>query len=221
MKVRNIVIVGEFIDERKGRKISNTVYEEDGKVYSKVIGIPKIDENEINVIPLNFSYIPKVGDKIIGIIKEVETSGWIVDINSPYLAFLPLGEAVTTFVDILRTDLTKFYNVEDIIYCKVIKVSEDKVINVSMKDEECKKLEDGTIIPITPTKVARVIGKGGSMINLIKEKTKSEIIVGQNGYIYVKGGNIEKVLEAILLIERESQVYGLTDKVKALLENGS
>ncbi|MCS7123194.1 MAG: exosome complex RNA-binding protein Rrp4 [Candidatus Aenigmarchaeota archaeon] len=219
MKVREIVLTGQYICEEDGRKISNTVYKEGGKVFSKVVGVLKITDEEINIIPLKYVYIPKVGDRVIGIIKEVETSGWIVDINSPYLAFLPLAEVASSYVDVFRTDLSKFYNVNDIIYTKVIKVSEDKVINISMKDEESRKLKDGVIVSITPTKVARVIGRGGSMIETLKKGTKSEIIVGQNGYIFISGGKVEKAIEAILTIERESHLYGLTDKIKELLKN--
>lgn len=220
IQTRKIVLVGELLGKRDGRKISETVYEENDYVYSKVIGIPKIDENEINVIPLNYTYIPKVNDKIIGIIKEVETTGWIVDINSPYFAFLPLGEAVSEFVDILRTDISKYYEKDEIIFCKVIKVTEDKVINVSMKDTEARKLNKGIVIRTSPSKVPRIIGKGGSMINLLKSKTNCEIIVGQNGYIFVSGEKSQKVLEAINIIERESHFFGLTDKIKEFLENG-
>lgn len=218
MKIREIVLVGDYVCDRNGRKISDTVYEENGKVFSKVIGIPKITNEEINVIPLKYAYIPKVGDRVIGIVKEVETSGWIVDINSPYLAFLPLVEGVSTYIDIFRTDLRRFYNINDILFAKVIKVSEDKTINISMKDEECKVLKNGIIVSITPSKVARVIGKGGSMIELLKKETKSEIIIGQNGYIFVSGGKIDKAIEAILIIDRESHIYGLTDKIREFLK---
>ena len=89
-----------------------------------------------------------------------------------------------------------------------------------MKQIGSRKLIGGTVIKITPTKVARVIGKGGSMINLIKEKTKSQILVGQNGLIWIRGGNVRKAIEAILMIERESHIIGLTEKIAKFLEEG-
>ena len=49
------------------------------------------------------------------------------------------------------------------------------------------KFRGGIIVDITPTKVPRLIGKKGSMINMIKDKTNCKIIVGQNGLVWVKG----------------------------------
>ncbi|OYT42104.1 MAG: RNA-binding protein [Candidatus Aenigmarchaeota archaeon ex4484_224] len=220
VEIRPLVLPGELIDERKGRKLGNTVYEENGKVYSKVLGIPKVSDEEISVVPLAGVYMPKVNDRIIGIIDEVEVSGWFVDINSPYKAFLPLQEALTEFVDISKVDITRFFDIGDIIFARISKVTKHKIVQVSMKQIGSRKLIGGTVIKITPTKVARVIGKGGSMINLIKEKTKSQILVGQNGLIWIRGGNVRKAIEAILMIERESHIIGLTEKIAKFLEEG-
>lgn len=216
-RIREIVLVGEFLEERKGRKIGNYVYEENGKVFSKVIGIPKINENSIDVIPLKGKYMPKVGDRVIGIISEIEVSGWFVDINSPYYAFLPLSLGIEEFVDLKRVDITRYYDLGDIIFCRVVKVSKDKIIQVTMQDPYSRKLIGGIIFKITPTKIARVIGKKGSMINLIQKKTNCEIIPGQNGLIWIKGRNKEKVIKVLLTIEKEAHIYGLTDKIKEML----
>ena len=216
MSQREIVLPGTYLGERKGRKVNNC-YVEGENVYSKVLGILKISDEEISVVPLAGKYFPKVGDRIIGRIEEIEVSGWWVDINSPYRAFLPLSEAVEEFVDVRRVDLSRFYDIDDVIFCKITKVTKNKIIQVSMKDMIARKLFGGITIKITPYKVARVIGKGGSMIELIKKKTGSEIYVGQNGVIWIKGGNKEKAIEAILTIEREAHVAGLTEKIAKML----
>jgi len=216
MTQREIVLPGTYIEERKGRKVVNC-YVEGEKVFSKVLGILKVSDDEISVVPLAGKYFPKVGDRIIGRIEEIEVSGWWVDINSPYKAFLPLGEAVEEFVDVRRVDLSRFYDIGDIIFCKITKVTKNKMIQVSMKDMLARKLFGGITIKITPYKVARVIGKGGSMIELIKKKTGSEIYVGQNGIIWIKGDKKEKAIEAILTIEKEAHISGLTEKIAKML----
>jgi exosome complex component RRP4 len=216
MMQREIVLPGSYLGERKGRKVVNC-YVENEKVYSKVLGVLKVSEEEITVVPLAGKYFPKVGDRVIGRIEEIEVSGWWVDINSPYKAFLPLGEAVEEFVDVKRADLSRFYDIDDIIFCKITKVTKNKIIQVSMKDMLARKLFGGITIKITPYKVARVIGKGGSMIELIKEKTGSEIYVGQNGVIWIRGGKKEKAIEAILTIEKEAHIVGLTEKIAKML----
>lgn len=215
--MREIVLPGTYLGERKGRKITNC-YVEDDKVFSKVLGILKISDEEISVVPLAGKYMPKVGDRIIGRIEEIEVSGWWVDINSPYKAFLPLGEAIEEYVDTRRVDLSKFYDIGDIIFCKISKVTKNKIIQVTMKDMIARKLFGGVTIKITPFKVARVIGKGGSMIELIKKKTNCEIYVGQNGLVWIKGEKKDKAMKAILTIEKEAHVSGLTEKISKMLE---
>lgn len=214
---REIILPGEFIDKRKGRKLGNNVYLEGEKVYSKILGIPKVSENEISVIPLAGVYLPKVGDNVIGTITEIEVSGWFVDINSPYIAFLPLAEAVEEFVDTSRVDLSRYFDVNDLIFCRISKVTKNKIVQVSMRDRNAKKLYGGVIIKVNPSKVPRIIGKDGSMINLIKKKTMCEIIIGQNGIIWLRGLNKAKAIEAILAIEKESHILGLTEKIEKML----
>ena len=214
---REIVTPGEKIDERKGRKLGSGVYQEGESVLSKFMGIPRIDENEVSVIPLSGVYMPNIGDRVIGVVSGVEISGWSVDISSPYVAFLPVAEAVDEFVDMARTDISRYFDVNDIIFCRVSKVTKNKTIQVSMRDTLARKLYGGIIIKATPSKVPRIIGKAGSMISLIKTKTKCDIYTGQNGVIWIRGENKAKAIEAILTIEKESHTTGLTERIENML----
>lgn len=217
MEVREIVLPGELIDERKGRKIGKGTYLEEDKIFAKVLGIVRIGEDEVSVIPLSGVYLPTIGDKVIGVISDLGISGWMININSPYTAFLPLSEAVSEFVDTLKTDISRFYDIGDVIYCKVSKVTKDKTVQVSMRVIGSRKLFGGIIINVTPSKIPRIIGKGGSMISLLKNKTGCEIIAGQNGAVWIRGLNKAKVIEAILTIEKESHTIGLTEKIEKML----
>ena len=78
------------------------------------------------------------------------------------------------------------------------------------------KFKGGIIVDIAPTKVPRLIGKKGSMINMIKDKTKCKIVVGQNGLVWVKGDeDMEQLTRNIIhLIEAEAHTSGLTNKIK-------
>lgn len=222
MKTREMVLPGDFLDERKGRKVGQGTYEENDKVFSKFLGIPRINENELAVIPLSGTYLPRFGDRIIGVIEAVEVSGWFVDINSPYSAFLPLSEAVEEFVDLQRAELTRYFDVGDIVFCRLSKVTKGKTVQASMRDFESRKLRNGVLIKVTPTKIPRIIGKEGSMIMMIKDKTKCEIVTGQNGLVWIRGENKDKAVEAVLMIEKESHTVGLTEKIEKMLgeENG-
>jgi exosome complex component RRP4 len=86
-----------------------------------------------------------------------------------------------------------------------------------MNDFNAKKLYNGIIIKVSPTKIPRIIGKGGSMIQAIKQATKCDIVTGQNGVIWIRGDDKTKAIDAILTIEKESHILGLTDKIQKML----
>jgi len=216
-EAREVVLPGEFLDEKKGRKVGRGAYFEGEKVFSKAVGMPRITEMEINVIPLSGVYLPGFGDKIIAIIESVELSGWFVQINSPYNAFLPLAEAVDEYVDTSRADISRYFDIGDVVFCRVSRVTKNKTVQVSMNDIGCRKLYGGVVIKVTPTKIPRIIGKAGSMIMLIKNKTGCDIYTGQNGLVWIRGENKAKAIEAILTIDRESHTIGLTEKIEKML----
>jgi exosome complex component RRP4 len=217
-KYREVALPGEMLEEKRGRKLDDNVYFEGDKVFAKVLGIPIITENEIKVVPMSGVYIPRINDKVIGIIERIEISGWLVDINSPYISFLPVSDGVDEFVDVHRMDISRFFDVGDVIFCKVSKVTKDKTIRVSMRSLGARKLYGGVVLKVKPTKVPRIIGRGGSMVNLIKNKTGCVIYIGKNGLVWIRGDNKAKAIEAILTIERESHTIGLTEKIEKMLE---
>ena len=216
--VSEVVVPGELICEKGGRKVGKGAYYEGEQVFAEVLGVPRISDEEIFVIPLSGVYIPDIDDKIVGTITTVEISGWMVDVNSPYLAFLPLSEGVDDFVDTQRTDISRFFDVGDLIFCKISKSTKNKVVQVSMRAIGSKKLYDGMTIKVTPSKIPRIIGKNGSMVSLIKQKTGCDIIAGQNGVVWIRGEDKSKAIEAILTIEKESHTIGLTEKIEKMFE---
>jgi exosome complex component RRP4 len=215
-ETREIVLPGELVAEKKGRKAGDGTYFEGENIFAKVLGVIWEGENEIKVIPLSGVYIPTMGDKIVGIVSSVEVSGWFVDINSPYNAFLPISEGSEEFID-SKADLNRYYDVDDVIYCKISKVTKNKTVRASMRNIGSRKLFGGVTINITPSKIPRIIGRGGSMINLIKNKTGCEIVAGQNGVIWIRGLNKAKAIETILQVEKESHTVGLTEKIEKML----
>lgn len=214
---KTIVLPGELLGEKKGRKLGHWVFTNNEKVFSKVLGVPRISEDEISVVPVSGKYIPRMGDRVVGVVSEVEVSGWLIDINSPYAAFLPLSEGTDDFIDVARSDLSRYFDSGNVIFCKISRVTKGKIIQASMRDMIARKLYGGVVIYVTPTRIPRIIGKGGSMINLIKLKTQCEIFTGQNGVIWIRGENKAKAIEAIQIIEKESHTTGLTDKIEKML----
>jgi len=102
-------------------------------------------------------------------------------------------------------------------------VDEMKRIQVSMQEHGLRKLTGGMVIEVSPSKVPRIIGKNGSMIQMLKNETGCRIYVGQNGRIWIDGelDSIVRAVQAIKMIEDEAHNLGLTEKVKTYLEQSS
>jgi len=212
---RRLVIPGDFLGE--GRAGHGT-YEDNGKVYARFVGLAEEKNGVHIVIPLGGIYNPKPGDGVVGRIEDIIFSKWIVDINSPYEAVLPVSEATDEYIDMTKTDLTRYFNYSDLIFAEIFSVSKTKNVQLSMRSRKCRKLKGGRVIKVTPSKVPRIIGKGGSMVEMIKKLTDTQIVVGQNGIVWVKGTNEDIAAEAILLIEKKSHISGLTDYISNMIQ---
>lgn len=221
VKERQLVTPGDTVARGLEFLPGAGCYRHNNDIKSKVMGLVRLKDRVVGVIPLAGTYLPKPGDGVIATVSEVQSTFWILDINSPYDALLQLSEATAEYVDTSKTDISIYYDIGDVVYAKVLNVSRSKKITLTMNDYRAKKLIGGRIIKITPTKVPRVIGREGSMIELIKKHTDCQIVVGQNGLVWLKGENEALATKAILSIEREAHIEGLTDRITKMLEAGA
>lgn len=207
---------GDVLSTRGERGGDNT-YERDGKLYAAILGVKNYSQNGISVMPIGGVYMPSTGDTVIGIINDIAASNWMVDISAPYPAPLHVNE-VPWKVEF--GDTSKYLNVGDAVLLKILMVDESKKIQVTMNDSGLRKLDGGMIVDVPYCKVSRIIGKSGSMIQMLKNMTDCRIFIGQNGRIWIDGDdeNAEVAADAIRYIEENSQKGNLTEKVKALIE---
>lgn len=208
---KDLVIPGQILADDEYYSGRGT-FKENGKVCSSLLGRVSLRNKKIRVIPLKSKYVPKKGDVVIGKIKDVRFSMWDVDINSPYSGILPAFEVFGRE----KKELNRTFDVGDVLFLRVVDVDEIKKAKLGLKGRGMGKFKGGIIVDIAPTKVPRLIGKKGSMINMIKDKTKCKIVVGQNGLVWVKGNDDMEQLtrEIIQLIEAEAHTSGLTNKIK-------
>ena len=208
---KDLVIPGQILSDDEYYSGRGT-FKENGKVCSSLIGLVSLRNKKIRVIPLKSKYVPKKGDVVIGKINDVRFSMWDVDINSPYSGILPAFEVFGRE----KKELNKVYDVGDVLFLRVVDVDEIKKAKLGLKGRGMGKFKGGIIVDIAPTKVPRLIGKKGSMINMIKDKTNCKIVVGQNGLVWVKGDeDMEQLTKNIIhLIEAEAHTSGLTNKIK-------
>ncbi|MCL6003623.1 MAG: exosome complex RNA-binding protein Rrp4 [Candidatus Thermoplasmatota archaeon] len=213
---RKIVLPGEEIS-LEGMKQGNGIYHDNGKYYSYQMGVIQTYNSYANIIPLSGKYYPVRNDRIIGKVIDIAPSFWIMDIRGPYPGFLHINDTPWKNLD---QDLNKILGVGDTVFLKVNEITESRQIWLSLKDAGLRKLEGGHIVMVQPTKVSRIIGKGGSMVNTIKEITGVKIQLGQNGVVWLDGtaDKVMVVRNILKYIEKEAHTSGLTDRVKKILE---
>jgi len=194
-------------------------YREGEKIIAKRLGLASIEGRTIKLIPLSGRYTPKTYDTIICKVIDVGFNGWRLDTNSAYSAMMSMKDATSEFIA-RGANLTQYYDLGDHIVCKIVNVTSQKLIDVTMKGPGLRKLKGGRIIEVDPNKVPRIIGKQGSMVTMIKDAAKCNIVVGQNGLIWIEGEPLNELLaiQSIRKIEKESHLSGLTEKIKEYLE---
>jgi exosome complex component RRP4 len=207
VKNKDLTVPGMLLAE--GDYISEDgTHREKGKIFSSLVGIVYLNRRKIRVVALKGKYIPKRGDSVIGMISNERFNGWKVDIDSPYYASLNQKD--------IRIGRYDSLNVGDVVYARIFKVTDNFDTSLDAK-RPYGKLDKGILIEIHSARVPRLIGRKGSMINMIKDKTGSTITVGQNGLVWIRGGNQELAAQACQMVDREAHIPGLTDRVSEFL----
>lgn len=214
----DLVTPGDLISDGDDVRPGSGVFQKDGKIYSKYVGAVRYSSGTVEVTPMAGRYIPSEGDIVIGEVSRVSYSSWNVDLASPYEGMLKIDSAVDEYIDLDEDELTDYYDVGDAVVVKVTSVTEGMDVNLSMMDRRCRKLEGGRIIEIPPSKVPRVIGKQGTMVKQIKNKTGCKVIVGQNGLVWIHGENPNLAARAVKKVEHEAHTSGLTQKMGEWLD---
>ncbi len=219
VKDKDIVVPGEDLAIGMDYLPSYGTFREGDKIVAAKLGLASVEGRVVRLIPLSGKYLPKRDDTIIGRVVDVTFSGWRVDINSAYSAMLSLKDATSDFIA-RGSDLTRYFNFDDYIVTKIINVTSQNLVDLTMKGLGLRKLDEGRILTVNPYKVPRIIGKQGSMVGMVKDATNCKIIVGQNGIVWVQGEpeNELRAVAAIRKIESESHISGLTDRIKVFLE---
>lgn len=202
-----------------GLKPGPGTYRVGGRIYASVMGLLQPRPPFVGVAPLAGRYIPKARDLVIGIVTDVQGTFWLLDIGAPRWA--PLHMTGTPWkIDFGET--VQYLRVGDAVVVAVEQIENTGRIGVTMIGDGLGKLEGGTLATLSPAKIPRVIGKGGSMIQTIQQATDCRIVVGQNGRLWIDGPDegILRVREALRMIETEGQRRGLTERVQALLGIG-
>lgn len=215
---KDVVVPGEVLADDLGFIPGFGTHRSQNKLMASRLGLVNIEGKVIKTIPLAGKYLPKRNDIVIGKVIDILMSGWRADINSPYSAMLSSKET-PEFIE-KNEDLTRYYDLDDYLVCKITNVTSQNLVDLSVRDQGLRKLRGGRIISVNNHKVPRIIGKKGSMVSMIKQATNCRIIVGQNGWIWIDGEPDKEniAVATIKKIEAESHFSGLTERIKEHLE---
>ncbi len=224
VEAKQVVIPGDVLAEGMDFLPGKGAFREGEKVFSSQVGLVNLSGGRvIHIIPLAGVYSPKANDTVVGYIRDLSYSSWFVNIGYPYDASLSLREASSEFIE-RGASLSDYFAIGDIILTKITNVTKESNIDLTMKGPGLRKLKGGKVIEITPAKIPRVVGKQGSMIGLIKDKTGCVLFAGQNGRVWIKGPSPQAerlATDAVKLIEEKSHVSGLTEQVGSFLDKGA
>ncbi len=217
---KEVVVPGQVLAEGMDYLPSHGTYRQKNKIIANRLGLVTLEGKVIKTIPMNGRYLPKKYDVIIGRVIDILMSGWRLDINSAYSAVLNVKEAGNMRYG-SKSDLTKVYRLGDFIFCKITNVTSQNLVDVSSQGQGFRRLYGGRVIYVGTHKVPRIIGKKGSMVNMIKQATGCKVVVGQNGVVWIQSEDPKAeilTVRTIKIIEQESHISGLTDRVKSFLE---
>ncbi len=217
---RKYVIPGDVITTGPFRPEQNVVLE-GNKIISTTIGISEIYDDSVRVISLTGKYIPKINDLIIGKVISHSSLSWELDINSCYVGFLPAQDVFGRDFSAHADELTSKLKTGDLVAARIANSDRTRDPLITIADRDLGKIDSGDLVEISPSKVPRLIGKKGTMIQAIENATNAEITIGQNGWVVVSCESPEGLLKAkkaIKMVNEQAHVANLTDQVKEMLE---
>ena len=215
---RKQVIPGDVIATGNYRFGSNI--EKRGDEYIALrVGLAEVGRDDLKLNPLTGPYLPRAEDEVIGKVADINGFGWVVDINSCFDGFLPASFVFGREFSPATHDLSSKFALGDMIGARIESYERSRDPQLSIRGQGYGKIESGEIIKISPTKVPRLIGRRGAMINMISEKTGCDVRVGQNGVVVVNGPpeGIVKTAKAIKMVDEEAHSADLMAKVEAYL----
>jgi exosome complex component RRP4 len=216
---RKYVVPGDRIIDGNFRPLSN-VTKSGNSIFATRIGIAEATRDGIKVIPLSGVYIPRVNDIVIGKITDHSSLSWQVDISSCFSAHLPAQDVFGRDFSPARDDMNKQLAIGDLVTARIMAFDRTRDPMLTIQDKDLGRIPRGEFLKISATRVPRLIGKRGSMIQTIEQATQTRILIGQNGVVVVTGRNADGTqlaIRAIRMVEEEAHTSNLTQRIKTLL----
>ncbi|RAP45679.1 MAG: hypothetical protein BZ135_05260 [Methanosphaera sp. rholeuAM6] len=213
---KQIVLPGHLLSDSK-LKLGRGTFREDGKIYSNMTGIVYIESELISVIPFKYTYKPRYGDLIIGRVVSSSYSSWTININSTYQGYLSTSE----LYDKNEQNMNQIINVKDILLLRVAQVDEINRVKLTIRSHGLGKFNQGVIVRVKQPTVHFLSEENAFLTSMIQEYTYTDMIVAQNGLIWINGlkENVDKILKIIDEIEKQPFKHNLIKIVQSKIIN--
>ncbi|MCE2508473.1 MAG: RNA-binding protein [Nitrosopumilaceae archaeon] len=216
---RKRVIPGDVITSGSYRADQNTVL--DGRlIVSTAVGVSEIVDDAVRVIPLTGKYMPRIDDMVVGKVTSHTSLAWELDINSCYVGFLPATDVFGRDFSARSDELASRLKRGDLVAARIANSDRSRDPLLTITDRDLGRIDSGELVKMSASKVPRLIGKRGTMIQMIETQTDSLITVGQNGWAVVAcedPNGLLKAKEAIAMVDRLAHTSNLTDRVREML----
>ena len=218
---RKYVIPGDVVTTGPFRPEQNVILDGD-KIIATTIGISEIYDDSVKVIPLTGMYIPKIDDLVIAKVNSHTSLSWELNINSCYVGFLPAQDVFGRDFSAHADELSSKLKTGDLVAARIANFDRTRDPLVTISDRDLGQIDSGELVEISPSKVPRLIGKRGTMIQMIEMATDAAITIGQNGWVVISCESSEGLLKAkkaIQMVNEQAHIANLTDQVKEMLES--
>ena len=218
---RKYVIPGDVITTGPFRPEQNVILD-GNKIIATTIGISEIYDDSVKVIPLTGMYIPKIDDLVIAKVNSHTSLSWELNINSCYVGFLPAQDVFGRDFSAHADELSSKLKTGDLVAARIANFDRTRDPLVTISDRDLGQIDSGELVEISPSKVPRLIGKRGTMIQMIEMATDAAITIGQNGWVVISCESPEGLLKAkkaIKMVNEQAHIANLTDQVKEMLES--
>jgi exosome complex component RRP4 len=215
---RDLVVPGDVLYEGRIRTGDNT-HRSEGKVIASRIGLVNYNRDMVSVIALEAGFNPLTGDLVIGQVSDIGLGKWMVDIDTAEVAQLNVPDAIDAPFN-PEIVMTSILDIGDTVVAKIVDLDRRRTPILSILGRSLGRIDEGFIMKLTPSKIPRLIGKKGSMVNMILNQTGCNIVIGQNGRILIHGRTREQeamAVKVITKVENEAHISGLTSRVQEYL----
>jgi exosome complex component RRP4 len=191
-------------------------------IVSTMVGISEIFDGTVRVIPLTGKYYPKINDLVVGKVLTNTSLSWELDLGSSYVGVLPASDVFGRNFSAHADDLFSKLRPGDLVVARIANFDRTRDPLLTVSDSDLGKIDSGELVEISPSKVPRLIGKRGSMIQAIETATDSIITIGQNGRVVIAcedSDGLLKAKRAVQMVDEMAHVANLTDQVKTMLDS--